>query len=164
MDAVTDGMLRGFWYLAAAGKSVRRGRTVPVRLLGEDLLLGRRADGAVFAVGDSCPHRGMPMRHGSFDGESLRCCYHGWVFRSTDGCCTEIPSLAPGDGTDPARFRLRTRPAREVQGNIWVFAGDGEPGPVPEVRPAASSIEAVLRPRRSGRRKVPNSSIHAGCR
>ena len=132
MDGVTDGMLRGFWYLAVAGKKVRRGATLPVTLLGEDLLLGRRADGTVFAVGDSCPHRGMPMRHGSFDGDSLRCCYHGWVFRSLDGCCTEIPSLAPGDGTDPARFRLRTRPAREVQGNIWVFVGDGEPGAVPE--------------------------------
>ncbi len=126
-------MLRGFWYLAVLGARVPRGKTLPVTLLGEALLLGRRDDGGVFAVADSCPHRGMPMRHAGFDGQCLRCCYHGWVFRSTDGGCTEIPSLAPGDQTDPARFRLRTWPCREVQGNIWVFIGDGAPGPVPTV-------------------------------
>ena len=128
-----DSMLRDFWYLAAPGRSVRRGRTHPVTLLGEQVLLGRRQDGTVFAYGDSCPHRGMPMRHGSFDGATLRCCYHGWAFSSADGCCTEIPSLAPGDETDPARFRLRPYPAQEVQGNVWVYVGDKEPDPVPAV-------------------------------
>ena len=130
-----DGMLRGFWYLAASAAAMRRGKILPVTLLGEDLLLGRRPDGSVFAVLDACPHRGMPLRHGGFDGASLRCCYHGWVFRSTDGACTEIPSLAPGDGADPARFRLRTYPAQDVQGNVWVFVGgaDDVPGPVPAV-------------------------------
>ncbi len=128
-----DTMLRDFWYLAAPGRDVGRGKTRPITLLGEQVLLGRSQDGAVFAFGDSCPHRGMPMRHGSFDGATLRCCYHGWAFRSSDGCCTEIPSLAPGDQTEPARFRLRIYPAREVQGNVWVYVGDGEPGPVPTV-------------------------------
>lgn len=126
-------MLHGFWYLSVLGSRVPRGRTLPVTVAGEGLLLGRRRDGSVFAVADSCPHRGMPMRHGEFDGECLRCCYHGWVFRSTDGICTEIPSLALDNPTDPARFRLATRPCREVQGNIWVYIGDGEPGEVPTV-------------------------------
>ena len=126
-------MLRGFWYLAVSRASLARGKTMPVKVLNEALLLGRRADGTVFAVGDYCPHRGMPMRHAWFDGQCLRCCYHGWVFRSTDGVCTEIPSVAPGDETDPARFHLRTFPCRDVQGNIWVFMGDGEPGEIPTV-------------------------------
>ncbi len=134
-SAPMDGMLRGFWYLAVSARSLRPGKTLPVSLLGEALLLGRRPDGSVFAVSDSCPHRGMPMRHGSFDGQVLRCCYHGWAFRSTDGCCTEIPSLAPDDQTDPGRFRLRTYPAQDVQGNVWVHVGAPgvEPGPVPTV-------------------------------
>ena len=128
-----DVMLREFWYLAVSGAKVKRGATLPVTLLNEAILLGRRADGSVFAVGDVCPHRGMPMRHGSFDGQTLRCCYHGWAFRSSDGCCTEIPSLAPEDETDPTRFRLKTWHCREVQGNIWVYIGDNEPGEVPTV-------------------------------
>ncbi len=126
-------MLRGFWYLAAPGHTVLRGKTRPVTLLNEAVLLGRRDDGGVFAFGDSCPHRGMPMRHGGFDGQSLRCCYHGWAFRSTDGCCTEIPSVSVEEKVDPARFRLRAYPVREVQGNVWVYVGDGTPGAIPEV-------------------------------
>ena len=63
-----DTMLRGFWYLAISAHALRRGKTLPVTLLGENVLLGRRHDGSVFAVSDACPHRGMPMRHGSFDG------------------------------------------------------------------------------------------------
>ena len=128
-----DEMLRDFWYLAAPGSTVARGKTRPVTLLGEQVLLGRRSDGGVFAYGDACPHRGMPMRHGGFDGETLRCCYHGWAFRSTDGRCTEIPPLALDETADPARFRLRPYAAQEVQGNVWVFVGDGTPGAVPVV-------------------------------
>ena len=128
-----DILLRDFWYLALPGRTVGRRKTAPVTVMDEAMLLGRRDDGSVFALADACPHRGMPMRHGSFDGQMLRCCYHGWVFRSSDGCCTEIPSLAPGEAIDPARFRLRQWPCREVQGNIWVWIGDGEPGDVPTV-------------------------------
>ena len=128
-----DTLLHGFWYLAVSARTLKRGRTMPITLLDEAMLLGRRPDGSVFAVSETCPHRGMPMRHGSFDGQALRCCYHGWAFDSTTGCCTEIPSLAPGETHDPARFRLRTWPCREVQGNVWVFVGEGEPGPVPMV-------------------------------
>ena len=128
-----DEMLRGFWYLALSGGALRAGATRAVRVCGEDMLLGRRRDGSVFAVGDACPHRGMPMRHGSFDGETLRCCYHGWAFRSSDGCCVEIPSVPLDEAAAPERFRLRTWDCREVQGNVWVFVGDGTPGEVPTV-------------------------------
>lgn len=128
-----DTMLREFWYLAVSGAKLRPGRTMPVTLLDTQILLGRRRDNSVFAVADACPHRGMPMRHAGFDGDTLRCCYHGWAFRSSDGCCTEIPSLVEGEATDPSRFRLRTWPCREVQGNVWVFIGDGEPGAIPTV-------------------------------
>lgn len=126
-------MLRGFWYLAMPGRRLRPGRTAPATLLGEALLLGRRAGGGVFAYADSCPHRGMPMRHGSFAGDTLRCCYHGWAFRAADGRCTAIPALGEDDKVDPARFRLRAYPCREVQGNIWVFMGAGRDAPEAEL-------------------------------
>jgi len=141
-------MLQGFWYLAVLGSRIRPGRTRAMTLAGQDMLLGRRTDGAVFAVGDSCPHRGMPMRHGGFDGDCLRCCYHGWVFRSSDGVCTEIPSVVEAQTTDPSKFRLRTWPCREVQGNIWVYVGQGEPGPLPTVpgfEDAAPQVATTMR-------------------
>ena len=126
-----DEMLRGFWYLARVGATVKRGKTAPVTLLGEQLLLGRRIDGTVFAYADSCPHRGMPMREGTFDGTTLRCCFHGWAFDSADGRCTSIPSVV--EDAEPGRFRLRAYPAREVQGNVWVFMP--RPGPLPDPLP-----------------------------
>ena len=120
-------LLRDFWYLAVPGRDVPRAKTKPVTLLNEQVLVGRRSDGTVFAYGDWCPHRGMPMRHGGFDGTQLRCGYHGWAFGAADGRCTEIPSLAPGQEAEPGRFRLRPYAAREVQGNIWVWVGAGTP-------------------------------------
>ena len=128
-----DGMLRGFWYLARTGKHLKPGKTLPVTLLGEAVLLGRRPDGAVFAFSNACPHRGMAMHHGRFDGQSLHCCFHGWTFSSADGRCTMIPGADPAAGIDPARFSLRPYPCREVQGNVWVFMAN--PGPLPEPLP-----------------------------
>ena len=128
-------LLRDFWYLATPGRDVKRAATKPVTLLGEQVLVGRKQDGGVFAYGDWCPHRGMPMRHGGFDGTQLRCGYHGWAFGATDGRCTEIPSLAPGQETEPARFRLRRYEAREVQGNIWIWIGASAPDAAPPELP-----------------------------
>lgn len=117
-------MLRDFWYLVTRSDKLRRGRTTPVTLLGERLLIGRRTMGDVFCFADACPHRGMAMHHGSFDGETLQCGFHGWTFGAADGRCTAIPGLAADESFDAGRLRLRSYPCREVQGNIWVFMGE----------------------------------------
>lgn len=136
MSATTTGaMLRGFWYIAALSSSLAKRTTRPVTLLGDEILIGRRPDGGVFAYADRCPHRGMPMRHGTFNGTELQCCYHGWAFSCADGACSTIPALAEADPTRPERFRLRAYPCQDVQGNIWVFipAGRTLPDPLPEI-------------------------------
>ena len=73
-------LLRNFWYLALAGAKLRRGAMAPVQLLGEPVLLCRANDGGVFALRDICPHRGIPLSYGSFDGREVQCSYHGWRF------------------------------------------------------------------------------------
>ena len=113
-------MLRNFWYLALPGAKLARGRTLAVSLLGEPVLLCRGDDGQVFALRDICPHRGIPLSHGSFDGREVACCYHGWRF-AADGHCTAIPSLTPDQEIAVARIRCGAFPCREVQGNIWVY-------------------------------------------
>ncbi|HEY8873234.1 MAG TPA: aromatic ring-hydroxylating dioxygenase subunit alpha [Stellaceae bacterium] len=123
--------LREAWYYAAPGREVGRGRTIARIMLGEKVLLGRDRAGAVFALRDICPHRGMPLSFGAFDGAQLECCYHGWRF-ATDGRCTAIPSLVPGQAFDLARIAVARYPAREVQGNIWVFFGS-DPGTAPDI-------------------------------
>jgi phenylpropionate dioxygenase-like ring-hydroxylating dioxygenase large terminal subunit len=100
-------------------------------LLGEPVLIGRDAAGAPFALRDLCPHRGVPLSCGRFDGTEVECCYHGWRF-ATDGRCTAIPSLVDGQGIDAAKIRAAAYPAREVQGNIWVYFGV-DPAGAPEI-------------------------------
>jgi phenylpropionate dioxygenase-like ring-hydroxylating dioxygenase large terminal subunit len=119
--------LREAWYYAAAGREVGRGRMLGRTMLGEKVLLGRDRDGAPFALRDICPHRGMPLSFGGFDGREIECCYHGWRF-ATDGRCTLIPSLVEGQAFDLARIALQRYPAREVQGNIWVYFGSNPNG------------------------------------
>lgn len=132
------GMLRGFWYIAALSSTLQKGKSRPATLLGEELLIGRDSTGAVFAVADRCPHRGMPMRHGTFDGMDLQCCYHGWAFSAQSGACTRIPSLADTDPTPPGRFRLRKYPCQDVQGNLWVYIPTGRT--VPDTLPPVPTV------------------------
>lgn len=133
--------LREAWYYAAPSRSVGRGRLVARTMLGEPVLLGRGDDGAVFALRDICPHRGMRLSEGAFDGREIECCYHGWRFLA-DGRCTLIPSLAAGQRFDLARVAVPRYPVHEAQGNIWVYFGD-DPRGAPEPPPLADFPESA---------------------
>jgi phenylpropionate dioxygenase-like ring-hydroxylating dioxygenase large terminal subunit len=100
-------------------------------MLGEPILIGRDMDGAAFALRDLCPHRGMRLTAGRFDGREIECCYHGWRFNSS-GRCTLIPSLVPDQAFTPDRIHTRSYATCEVQGNIWVFFGE-DPAVAPEI-------------------------------
>src|SRR5205814_5564206 len=123
--------LREAWYYAVPGRQLRPGRLFAGVMLGEPIVVGRDQSGAVFALRDICPHRGMPLSAGQFDGREIECCYHGWRFAS-DGRCTAIPSLAEGQQFDLATVSVPRYPACEAQGNVWVYFGE-DPGGAPEV-------------------------------
>ena len=130
-DDRSGAILREAWYFAVPGSRVCIGKLLAKRLFGEQLLLGRDHAGQVFALRDRCPHRAIPLSFGQFDGREIECCYHGWRF-APDGGCTGIPSLASGQSLDLSKIRVRAFPAREVQGNIWVYGGD-DPAGAPEI-------------------------------
>jgi len=119
--------LREAWYYAVPSRALRRGKMLPKRMLREPVLLGRDADGAVFALRDLCPHRAMPLSFGRFDGREIECCYHGWRF-DTAGVCTAIPALVDGQKLNLDRIAARRYPAREVNGNVWIYFGDDPDG------------------------------------
>ena len=77
MSEVPGPLLRDFWYLALGSAGLKKGRVAARTLMGEPLLLGRSSDGEPFALRDICPHRGIPLRYGHFDGRDVTCCYHG---------------------------------------------------------------------------------------
>ena len=78
-------LIFGDWYPAMRASQLRAGQTATALLLGIPLLLGRKADGTVFAMRDLCPHRGIPLSAGWFDGETVMCKYHGWRFEPCGG-------------------------------------------------------------------------------
>lgn len=42
---------------------------------------------------DACPHLGLPLSLGTVEGDSVRCAYHGWSFRTRDGDVAAQPTL-----------------------------------------------------------------------
>ncbi|REJ79428.1 MAG: aromatic ring-hydroxylating dioxygenase subunit alpha [Acidobacteria bacterium] len=112
--------LPGFWYAALPSEELRRKGMRRQRLFGLPLLFVRDGSGAVHALDDHCPHRGIPLSDGSFDGWEIECCYHGWRF-SCSGQCTAIPSLTPDSSVNPGRIKVRTYESAESDGLIWIY-------------------------------------------
>lgn len=131
MDIDGAAPLREMWYYALPGNRLRPGKMQKKILLGEPVLLGRTSEGRVFAFRDICPHRGIPLSFGRFKNDEIECCFHGWRFNSA-GHCTAIPSLPADQKFEIGRIGVATYPAREVQGNIWVFFGN-DPATAPEI-------------------------------
>ena len=120
--AVSDpGFLWDFWYPALRSSQIRGNRLAAAMLLEVPLVIGRTKDGRAFAMRDSCPHRGMPLSYGHFDGENLECSYHGWRFDACSGRCLEIPSLTSQDKLKVDRIFAGHYPCEERDGFVWVF-------------------------------------------
>lgn len=114
-------MIFGDWYPAARLDGLEPGQTAVATLLGIPLLLGRKSEGALFALRDLCPHRGIPLSAGWFDGETVMCKYHGWRFEPCSGRCEEIPSLTTHDRLEPNRIYANAFPVRAGDGYAWVY-------------------------------------------
>jgi len=134
-------MIFGEWYPALRCDGLKHGETALAMLLGIPLLLGRKADGALFALRDVCPHRGIPLSAGWFDGETVQCKYHGWRFEPGSGRCEEIPSLTSFDSLQPNKIFANAFPVEERDGYAWVYVPEPGAGrvmqaslpPVPEL-------------------------------
>lgn len=113
--------LRGCWFPVGDSDDLSD-EPVAVRLLGEDLVLWRRADGAIEVAPDRCPHREAPLSGGTVANGVLTCSYHGWGF-GDDGTCVSIPSSG-SVATVPPTAHLSCRHARELYGLVWVCLGE----------------------------------------
>src|SRR5450631_679948 len=120
-------MLTGFWYRALPSSHVSRGQVYKAMLLEIPLVIGRDKSGRAFALRDACPHRGMPLSCGRFDGEQVECGYHGWRFDAQSGQCQLIPSLTADHSLKVDRIYAGNFACEERDDFIWVFIPD--PGP-----------------------------------
>ncbi|HEY3732041.1 MAG TPA: aromatic ring-hydroxylating dioxygenase subunit alpha [Steroidobacteraceae bacterium] len=107
------------WYPLAWCNELKPGRTLARRFAGEPIVLYRGQSGRVFALEDRCAHRQVPLHLGVVTGDELKCHYHGWTY-DCSGKCVDIPYL----GKDRLPNGVRSYPAREIDGLIFVFPGD----------------------------------------
>ncbi|MDP4021574.1 aromatic ring-hydroxylating dioxygenase subunit alpha [Methylobacterium sp. NEAU 140] len=133
------------WYCVGQARGLAGRCLRPVALNGEQIVLGRDAQGAPFALRDRCPHRGMALSRGPFDGDTLMCPFHGWRF-SSDGRCRDVPTLSEHDAADFSRIRVQPFPIRESAGFLWVnphlgpSGGDVPAVPALDFEPAGSVV------------------------
>ena len=134
------------WYPLAWSREVKRGKTHGVFFAGDPIVLVRTESGRVFALEDRCAHRQVPLHAGVVDGESIRCCYHGWTYDCT-GRCTDVPYL----GRERLPNGVRSYPCREEAGLIFVFPGDPLLADTAKFPELGSATDKAYKTRRFGR-------------
>lgn len=139
-------MLTGFWYRALPSDQVKRGQLHKAMLLEIPLVIGRNAQRRPFALRDACPHRGMPLSCGHFDGQQIECSYHGWEFDAHSGQCQLIPSLTADQKLRVDRIYAGNYACEEHDSFIWVF--------IPDPGPAGAGFTARVEPAQ-GTPRVP---------
>src|SRR5215813_8386288 len=100
-------MLLNFWYAPLPSDQVKPGQMRRQILLNVPLLICRDNQGEVFVLDDHCPHRGIPLSFGQFDGSCVECCYHGWQF-DREGRCQHIPPLLPDSPVKVDRIEVKS--------------------------------------------------------
>lgn len=110
--------VRNAWYVAARSAEVQQS-LMPVKLLGEPVVLFRAPDGGVVALEDACPHRKLPLSMGRLLGDRIECGYHGLTFDCA-GACVRAPALA----RIPRAARVHSYPVEERYGLVWIWMGE----------------------------------------
>lgn len=119
-------LLRRYWQPVALSQELAPGNApMPVRIMGEDLVLFRDDRDRVGLLGIHCSHRGTDLSYGRIENGGLRCLYHGWLY-DIHGRCLEQPG-EPGGGEHRDAIRHCAYPCKEAGGAIFAYLGPGEP-------------------------------------
>lgn len=117
------------WYVVCKSSSLKTGKTLSVRICGQQLALFRSASGKASALDAFCPHMGMDLAKGHVVGEHLKCLFHEWKFDSS-GKCIDIPCLKKKVEHGKS---VNGYPVEEKYGFVWVYSDKEAPGPVFEI-------------------------------
>lgn len=110
--------LRNRWYAAAWSSEI--GRVLkPRTILGDAVVLYRTESGAPVALEDRCCHKFLPLSMGRLKEDCVECGYHGMTFAG-DGSCVRIP----GQPRIPENAWVRSYPAVDHLGMVWIWTGD----------------------------------------
>jgi vanillate O-demethylase monooxygenase subunit len=130
-ELIGGAYVRNAWYVAAWSDDLADQQLVARTIMDEPVVLFRKADGAVAAIEDRCPHRFAPLHMGKIvGGDRIQCPYHGLEFDGT-GACVHNPH---GNKTIPSRARVKSYPVIEKHKAIWLWMGaaPADAGKVPD--------------------------------
>ena len=120
-------LMRRYWHPIAAREDLKDRWTLPVRLLGEDLVLFRDTTGKLGLLERQCPHRRASLVNGIPTETGIRCPYHGWSF-GHDGQCLEQPN-EPAGSSFCQKIKTPAYKVEELGGMIFAYLGS-DPAPL----------------------------------
>ena len=118
--------LRRYWHPFMLSSELKD-LPLPVRLLGEDLVLFRDKSATIGLLHKHCAHRGTSLEFGIPQERGIRCCYHGWHF-DVDGTILDTPGEPPTSRIK-SNFAQGAYPVIEMHGLIFAYMGPPESTP-----------------------------------
>src|SRR3954452_20528694 len=82
------------WTQALADAALGEGEMKSVEVGGAEILIARRG-GQVYALANTCVHRGGSLADGELVGDCVKCPLHGSVFQLADGAVEQGPAAYP---------------------------------------------------------------------
>ena len=124
--------MRMYWQPAALVDELAGERPVrAVKLLGQQFVLFKDAQGRYGLLDRDCPHRGADLAFGRLEHGGLRCSFHGWLF-DVDGQCLETPA-EPAGSPLCKNVKQRSYPVVEKGGILWAWLGEGAAPAFPDL-------------------------------
>ena len=153
-------LFRRFWQPVLLADELPEPDCPPVRIkvLSEQMVAFRDSNNEIGVIDNFCPHRRASLFFGRNEESGLRCVYHGWKY-DVNGDCIDMPS-EPAESNFKEKVKIKSYPAREWGGCIWVYMGPIEQMPglpqfewcmVPDEPPERSTVD-------------PGVELHAGHR
>ena len=131
---VMGSLMRQYWLPIMLSSEVPEPDCKPLRvkLLGEDLIAFRDADGRVGLVEEHCAHRGASLYFARNEHGGLRCVYHGWMY-DVSGRCVDMPN-EPAWSNFKDKVSITAYACRERNGLVWAYMGPRkDPPPLPDL-------------------------------
>ena len=120
--------LRRYWHPVAMSSELGD-LPLPLKVLGEELVLFRDLSGRLGLVQRRCPHRRASLEYGRLEERGIRCCYHGWLF-AVDGSILEVPGQPPGVEEALQKSRcLGAYPVMDYKGLVFAYLGPPDEKP-----------------------------------
>jgi nitrite reductase/ring-hydroxylating ferredoxin subunit len=122
-------LMRRYWQPVALSDELRADAPLPLKIMGEDLVLFRDGKGKPGLLGRRCPHRAVDLSYARVEEAGLRCIYHGWLI-SAEGQCLDRPT-DPIESNPKASFRHTAYPCFEAGGLVFAYLGSGDAPRIP---------------------------------